>query len=135
MVFWLFSFVLKLKAMTLEEYTQLEQDFSSSGTDIKTFLGSRGVSIHKYYYWKRKSRYLQESTSQSEGQFLPIDVLCGGSMRARNRGKNFKQPFITHGEIEIELRTPAGAELRIRGIMDSLMVSTIIASSGGRRNV
>jgi len=82
LAFWLFSFVLKLKAMTLEEYTQLEQDFSSSGTDIKTFLGSRGVSIHKYYYWKRKSRDLQESTSQSEGQFLPIDVLCGGSMRA-----------------------------------------------------
>jgi len=121
--------------MTLEEYTQLEKDFSSSKTDIKTFLGSKGVSIHQYYYWKRKSRDLQEATSESEGQFLPIDVLCGGSVRPGKRDKNFKQPFVTHGEIEIELRMPTGAELRIRGIMDSLMVSTIIASSGGRRNV
>lgn len=135
MVFWLFNFVLKLKAMTLEGYTQLEQEFISSGTDIKTFLGSKGISIHQYYYWKRKSRDLQESSSQSEGQFLPIDVLCGGSIRAGKRGKNLKQPFISQGEIEIELRTPSGAELRIRGIMDPLMVSTIIASSGGRRNV
>jgi hypothetical protein len=122
--------------MTIEEFTQLELDFSCSGTDIKTFLGSKGISIHKYYYWKRKSRDLQEASSRSEGQFLPLDVFCGGSIRPGNRGKNIKQPFISQGEIEIELRTPSGAELRIRGTMDSLMVSTIIASSGGgRRNV
>jgi len=44
-------------------------------------------------------------------------------------------PFLLHFLIPITLRTPSGAELRIRGIMDSLMVSTIIASTGGRRNV
>jgi len=134
-LFRLNNFVLKLKAMTIEEYNLLEQEFSTSETDIKTFLLTKGVSLHKYYYWKRKSRDLQEASSQSEGQFLPISVLCGGSIKPGKRGKNLKQPFISQGEIEIELRTPSGAELRIRGMMDSLMVSTIIASSGGRRNV
>jgi len=134
-LFRLNNFVLKLEAMTIEEFTQLEQDFSCSETDIKTFLLTKGISIHKYYYWKRKSRDLQEASLQSEGQFLPINVLCEGAIKPGKRGKSLKQSFISQGEIEIELRTPSGAELRIRGIMDSLMVSTIIASSGDRRNV
>jgi hypothetical protein len=124
-----------LKAMTLEEYNLLEQELINSGLDNKSFLTSRGIKLHKYYYWKRKSRDLKEDPLQTEGQFLPIDVHSGGLIKPGKRGKGIKQPFITHGEIEIELRTPSGAELRIRGIMDSLMVSTIIASTGGRRNV
>ena len=92
--------------MTLSEYELLEKDFQTSSTDIRTFLRRKGVSPHKYYYWKRKSRELKESSSISDGEFLPID-----------------------------LHTPSGAEFRIRGIMDSLMLSTIIASTGGRRNV
>lgn len=134
-MFGLFNFVLKLKAMTLAEYELLEQDFISSSTDIRTFLQAKGVSPHKYYYWKRRSRELKESSSITDGQFLPIDLHSGGLIKPSKRGKSTKQAVIGQGEIEIELRTPTGAEFRIRGIMDSLMVSSIIASSGGRRNV
>ena len=119
--------------MTLEEYEQLEQDFLSSATDIRSFLQSRGVSHHKYYYWKRRSRELKESAVVSEGQFLPIDLHSGSLIKPSKRGKSSKQPLIGQGEIE--LRTPSGTEFRIRGIMDSLMLSTIIASTSGRRNV
>lgn len=121
--------------MTLEEYTSLEQDFSTSETDVRTFLKQKGVNLHTYYYWKRKSRELKEESAQTAGQFLPIDVQTGGLIKPSKRSKNLKQPLITQGEIEIELRTPSGAEIRIRGYMDSIMVSTIIASTGGRRNV
>jgi hypothetical protein len=134
-LFCLFNFVLKFKAMTLEEYEQLEHDFLSSSTDIRSFLQSRGVSYHKYYYWKRRSRELKESAVVSEGQFLPIDLHTGGLIKPSKRGKSSKQPLIGGGEIEIELRTPSGVEFRIRGIMDSLMVSTIISSTSSRRNV
>lgn len=123
------------KPMTLEEFNLLEQDFISSDSDIKTFLKQKGISYHTYYYWKRKSKELKEESSQALGQFLPIDVQPGGIIKPSKRSRNLKQPIITQGEIEIELRTPAGAEIRIRGYMDSIMVSTIIASSGGRRNV
>lgn len=121
--------------MTLEEYTSLEQDLTTSNTDLKTFLKQKGIGLHKYYYWKRKSRELKEESNESVGQFLPIDLQTGGLIKSSKRSKNLKQPLITQGEIEIELRTPSGAEIRIRGYMDSIMVSTIIASTGGRRNV
>jgi len=134
-LFGLFNFVLKLKAMTLEEYELLEKDFLTSSTDIRTFLEAKGLSPHKYYYWKRRSRELKEASSIADGQFLPIDLHSGGLIKPSGRGKSTRQPVIGQGEIEIELRTPSGAELRIRGIMDSLMVSSIIASSGSRRNV
>ncbi len=134
-MFGLFNFVLKLKAMTLSEYEHLEQDFISSSTDIGTYLKAKGVSPHKYYYWKRKSRELKESSSITDGQFLPIDLHSEGFIKQSKRSKNVKPEVIGKGEIEIELRTASGAEFRIRGIMDSLMVSSIIASSGGRRNV
>ena len=134
-MFGLFNFVLKLNAMTLEEYNLLEQELINSRLDNKSFLTSRGINLHKYYYWKRRSREIQESATLSEGQFLPIDLPSGSLTRPSKRGRNAKQPLIGQGEIEIELRTPSGAEFRIRGIMDSLMVSTIIASTGGRRNV
>ena len=121
--------------MTLAEYELLEQDFQTSSTDIRTFLRRKGVSPHKYYYWKRKSRELKESSSIPDGEFLPIDLHAGSIIKPSKRGKSAKQPVICQGEIEIELRTPSGAEFRIRGIMDSLMLSTIIASTGGKRNV
>ena len=122
--------------MTLEEYELLEKDFLTSSTDIRTFLETKGLSPNKYYYWKRRSRELKEASSIADGQFLPIDLHSGGLIKPSGRGKSTtRQPVIGQGEIEIELRTPSGAELRIRGIMDSLMVSSIIASSGSRRNV
>lgn len=121
--------------MTPEEFDKLEQDLVNSGLDNKSYLTSKGIKLHKYYYWKRKSRESKEISSLSEGQFLPIDVHSGGFIKPSKRSKSIKQPLITQGEIEIELRTASGTEFRIRGIMDSLMVSNIIASSSGRRNV
>ncbi len=121
--------------MTLDEYNSLEQDLSTSNTDLRTFLKQKGIGLHKYYYWRRKSRELKEESVQSEGQFLPIDFQPAGSIKPSKRSRNLKQPLIAQGEIEIELRTASGAEIRIRGYMDSIMVSTIIASTGGRRNV
>ena len=80
-------------------------------------------------------REFKEESAQRAGQFLPIDIQPGGSIKPSKRSRNLKQPLVSQGEIEIELRTPSGAEIRIRGYMDSIMVSTIIASTGGRRNV
>lgn len=121
--------------MTLDEYASLEQDFLASNADIKTFLRQKGISYNTYYYWKRKSRELKEDCSQVIGQFMPIDVRPGGLIKPAKRNRKLKQPLITQGELEIELRTSTGTEIRIRGYMDSLMVSTIIATSGGRHNV
>ena len=52
--------------MTLEEYNLLEQELINSGLDNKSFLTSRGIKLHKYYYWKRCN---QESEVQHFWQF------------------------------------------------------------------
>jgi len=74
--------------MTLEEYELLEKDFLTSSTDIRTFLEAKGLSPHKYYYWKRRSRELKETSSIAEGEFLPIDVHSGGLIKPSRRGKS-----------------------------------------------
>ncbi len=121
--------------MTLEEYKALERDLSGQALDIKSFLKSKGIKPNQYYYWKRKYREHQESEDQLTGQFFPINILPAGSKRVSKSARSLKQPLITQGEVEIELRTASGAELRIRGMLDAVMLSSIIASSGGTRNV
>jgi len=121
--------------MTLEEYKALERDLSGQALDIKSFLKSKGIKPNQYYYWKRKYREHQESEEQLTGQFFPINILPASSKRVSKSARSLKQPLITQGEVEIELRTASGAELRIRGMLDAVMLSSIIASSGGTRNV
>jgi len=121
--------------MTLEEYKKLEQEQFCQEKDIKDFLETKGISAHQYYYWKRKVRDLESTAASSGGQFLPIDLQTGGKRIIRRQRKPFKQPIITQGEVEIELRTTSGAELRIRGMLDAVILGSIIASSGGGLNV
>ncbi len=121
--------------MTVEEFDLLEQDLVNSGLDNKSYLTSKGIKPNQYYYWKRKSRESKEIHSQTGAHFLPIDVCSGGFVKPSKRGKGTKQLPAYQGEIEIELRTLSGAEFRIRGMMDSVMISTIIASTGSRRDV
>ena len=80
--------------MTLDDYNTLEQDFLTSGTDIKTFLKQRAISYNTYYYWKRESKDLKEQSIDSHGQFLPIDMQYG-NIKPSRRSKNLKQPLIT----------------------------------------
>jgi hypothetical protein len=113
--------------MTLSEYELLERDFLSSSTDIRTFLQSRGVSHHKYYYWKRRSRELKEPSSIAEGQFLPIDLHSGGLIKPSKRVKRARQPLIGQGEIEIEPQ--ANAMFSLNDSMRYLLYSGLIIYS------
>lgn len=121
--------------MTIDEYRALQSEFKKQDRPIRVFLNAKGISIHQYYYWMRKSNDLESSILPCEGQFLPIDVHSGDLKKIAKQSKSLKSAGMVQGEIEIELRTASGAELRIRGMMDAVMLSTIIASSGGKRNV
>lgn len=124
--------------MTLEEFYQLEQDIQASGQSNKEYLTSKGISLYTYYYWKRKARERQAAgIFPSGGSFLPIHIQGSGltNKGSRSKNKNIPHTYAPQGEIEIELRTPAGAELRIRGFLDPVMVNAIITSSEGSRHV
>ncbi|MFA5240636.1 MAG: hypothetical protein WC476_13150 [Phycisphaerae bacterium] len=121
--------------MTLEEFNQIDQELQASGENNKEYLISKGIKLSQYYYWKRKAKEQSTGTVGMEGSFLPIDIQSSGFLGKGKRNKNIPHTYIAQGEIEIELRTPAGAELRIRGFLDPIMVNTIIASAEGRRHV
>ncbi len=121
--------------MTLAEYKLLENEFKKQDRPIRVFLKTKDVTIHQYYYWMRKSKDLDEPFVPCEGQFLPLDIQPGSAKKISRQSKSSKSAVMPQGEIEIELRTASGAELRIRGMMDAVMLSTIISSSGGKRNV
>ena len=121
--------------MTLEGCRALQSEFKNQDRPIKAFLKAKGISIHQYYYWMRKSNDMEASNLPCDGQFLPIDIHSGDLKKISRQQRSLKSAVMAQGEIEIELRTASGAELRIRGMMDAVMLSTIIATSGGKRNV
>ena len=120
--------------MTLEEFYQLEQDLQASGQSNKEYLTSKGINLYTYYYWKRKAREQQAAgIFPSGGFFLPIHIQGSGltSKGSRRRNKNIPHTYVPQGEIEIELRTPAGAELRIRGFLDPVVIGTDKCNKNG----
>jgi hypothetical protein len=121
--------------MTLEEYYQLEQDLQASGQNNKEYLISKGIKPYQYYYWKHKARERSEESLPVGGSFLPINIQGSGVLGKGKGNKNIPHSYVAQGEIEIELRTPAGAELRIRGFLDPVMINAIIVSAEGRRHV
>jgi hypothetical protein len=49
--------------------------------------------------------------------------------------KTISRSYVAQGEMEIEVRTAGGAELRIRGLLDPVMVNAIIVSAERRGHV
>jgi len=119
--------------MTLEEYYQLEQDLQASGQNNKEYLISKGIK--PYYYWKHKARERSEESLPVGGSFLPINIQGSGVLGKGKGNKNTHPTYVAQGEMEIEVRTAGGAELRIRGFLDPVMVNTIIVSAERRGHV
>ena len=123
------------KAMTLEEFYRIEQELQASGQNNKEYLNAKGINPYQYYYWKRKAREQSAGSLPRGGSFLPIQIPGSGLSGKGERNKNTSSAYISQGEMEIEIRTAGGAELRIRGFLDPVMVNTIIVSAEGRGHV
>lgn len=121
--------------MTLEEFYQLDQDLQASGENNKEYLNSKGIKLYQYYYWKRKAREQASGSLQGAGSFLPINIEGSGFFGKGKGNKNIPHSYVAQGEMEIEVRTAGGAELRIRGFLDPVMVNTIIISAERRGHV
>ena len=121
--------------MTLEDYYQLEQDLQASGQNNKEYLIAKGIKPYQYYYWKRKAREQSTGSLPMGGSFLPINIQGSGLLGKGKGNKNTPPTYVAQGEMEIEVRTAGGAELRIRGFLDPVMVNTIIVSAERRGHV
>lgn len=56
--------------MTKQEFELLRDELASSSLSIKQFMLTKGIPLHRYYYWNR--RYNEEN---SEPGFVPIHIL------------------------------------------------------------
>ena len=121
--------------MTLEEFNQIDQELQASGENNKEYLISKGIKLSQYYYWKRKARERSEGSLPVGGSFLPINIQGSGLLGKGKGNKNTPPTYVAQGEMEIEVRTAGGAELRIRGFLDPVMVNTIIVSAERRGHV
>lgn len=50
---------------------------------------------------------------------MPLDIQPGSTKKISRQSKSLKSAVMPQGEIEIELRTASGSELRIRVLMDT----------------
>lgn len=84
--------------MTFDEFALLEKELEDSYDDVKTFLKQKDISTNTYYYWKRRTRELKDSSASTVGQFLPIDVQGSGLAKYPKGSKKLKQPLVTQGK-------------------------------------
>ena len=101
-----------------------------SSLDVNRSFATETTESYQYYYWKRKASYLPVG-----GSFLPINIQGSGLLGKGKGNKNTPPTYVAQGEMEIEVRTAGGAELRIRGFLDPVMVNTIIVSAERRGHV
>ena len=57
--------------MTKQEFDQFNVEFEESGMTLKGFMTTKGIPMHRYYYWKKRYNHL-DTPVDSKG-FIQID--------------------------------------------------------------
>lgn len=120
--------------MTQEEVASVMHYCKESGITYKTRLAELGIPEWRFY--SSKARYAKAQSGEGAGEF--IQLTGGGplvpmpSFSARN-GRQCKAKKDGHpsGEMSVELRTPTGTLIHIRGEMSESILASIIRASSG----
>lgn len=105
-----------------------------NGVSYKARLAEQGIPEWRFY--SSKARYAKVQRGESVGEF--IQLTGGGplvpmpSFAARNsRESKAKKQGNRSNEMSVELRTPTGTLIHIRGEMDESDLTAIIRASSG----
>ena len=105
-----------------------------NGISHKTRLAELGIPSWKFY--DSKARYAREQeASEAKGEFLQLsagDTFIPEPSFAATSGRKAKgrQEAPASRMLSIEMRTPSGAMMRIRGEMSQGLIRSIIQASG-----
>lgn len=121
--------------MTREEVAEVMTYCKKNNVSYKTRLAELGIPAWKFY--ESKSRYAHEQESSgSKGEFLqlysggtPVPMPSFAATSGR-KAKSRKDASASR-MLSIELRTPNGTMMRIRGEMGQDFLQSIIKASGG----
>lgn len=120
--------------MTQEEVASVIHYCKESGITYKTRLAELGIPEWRFY--SSKARYAKAQRGESGGEF--IQLTGGGPLVpmpsfAAGNGRQPKEKKQGHPsrEMSVELRTPTGTLIHIRGEMNESFLEAIIQSSSG----
>lgn len=79
--------------MNLDEFKALLEERRNSNLSIKEFMTSKGLPVHRYYYWARKwNEMAREDVQRSFIQIVPSQSLSTVSVEYPNGVKiNFNE--------------------------------------------
>lgn len=119
--------------MTREEVAEVMAYCKENGISYKTRLAELGIPAWKFY--DNKARHAREQeASKAKGEFLQLsagDTFIPAPSFAATSGKKVKggNNSTVSQALSIELRTPNGTAMRIRGEMSQDFVQSIIRAS------
>ncbi len=118
--------------MTQEEVASVMHYCKERGITYKTRLAELGIPEWRFY--SRKARYAKAQSGEGTGEF--IQLTGGGplvpmpSFAGRNtRPSKAKKDGHPSREMSVELRTPTGTLIHIRGEMNESFLAAIIQAS------
>ena len=121
--------------MTREEVAEVMTYCKKNNVSYKTRLAELGIPAWKFY--DSKSRYaLEQESSESKGEFLQLysdgtSVPMPSFAATSGRKAKGRKEASSSRMLSIELRTPNGTMMRIRGEMGQDFLQSIIRASGG----
>ncbi|WP_185140266.1 hypothetical protein [Proteiniphilum sp. X52] len=120
--------------MTQEEVASVIHYCKESGITYKTRLAELGIPEWRFY--SSKARYAKARSGEIAGEF--IQLTGGGPLVpmpcfSARHGRESKAKKAGHpsGEMSVELRTPTGTLIHIRGEMSESILASIIRASSG----
>lgn len=123
--------------MDKEQFQLKEQIRKEQGQSVISFIHQEGLNQYRYYK-------LLRSITTEEGEFLPVGI-SGSSFGTRlsqnpariqsSKSRKGNKEISPMSELDIQMRTKSGTELRISGYFDSVLLRALISSSGGLTDV
>jgi hypothetical protein len=121
--------------MTQEEVASVMLYCKENGVSYKARLAELGISEWRFY--SSKARYAKVQLEDRSGEFIqlnaggllvPMPSFAPRNTRPPSKAKKDQHPS---KEISVELRTPTGALIHIRGEMSESELTAIIQASSG----
>ncbi|MDD2437387.1 MAG: hypothetical protein PHG27_10755 [Massilibacteroides sp.] len=119
--------------MTQEEVASMVYYCKENGVSYKARIAELGISEWRFY--SSKARCAKAQSGESTGEFIqlnaggplvPMPSFAPRNTRACSKEKKDQHPA---KEISVELRTPTGTLIHIRGEMNESFLQTIIQAS------
>jgi len=109
--------------MTKEEFLNLETQRKESELSIPRFSAAHNINQYSYYHYRKK--FIGNNKSAAQNNFIKLELTNKDDVKASE----------VSGQLELEMRTSFGTEMRLKGSITPEMLSAAIIASKEATNV